>query len=89
MIMLDKVRRMAPEFDVMHVHFDQFHFPVLSRHAHRTLTTLHGRHDLMDLQQLYAAFPHMPLVSISNAQRAPIPNANRSCDCRCARRTCR
>jgi glycosyltransferase involved in cell wall biosynthesis len=76
MIMLDKVRRMAPEFDVIRVHFDRFHFPVLSRHAHHTLTTLHGRQDLTELQQLYAAFPQMPLVSISNAQRAPIPNAN-------------
>src|SRR5262249_14290628 len=51
-------------------------FPVLSRHASRTLTTLHGRQDLTDLQQLYRAFPHMPLVSISHAQREPIPNAN-------------
>jgi glycosyltransferase involved in cell wall biosynthesis len=76
MIMLDKVRRMAPEFDIIHVHFDQFHFPVLSRHAHHTLTTLHGRQDLPDLQRLYAAFPQMPLVSISNAQRTSIPNAN-------------
>jgi glycosyltransferase involved in cell wall biosynthesis len=76
MIMLDKVRRMAPEFDIIHVHFDRFHFPVLSRYAHRTLTTLHGRQDLTDLQRLYAAFPQMPLVSISNAQRAPIPDAN-------------
>ena len=76
MIMLDKVRRMAPEFDIIHVHFDQFHFPVLSQYAHRTLTTLHGRQDLPDLRQLYAAFPQMPLVSISDAQRTPIPNAN-------------
>ena len=76
MIMLDKVRTMTLEFDVIHVHFDRFHFPVLSRHADRTLTTLHGRQDLTDLQQLYAAFPQMPLVSVSNNQRCPISNAN-------------
>jgi glycosyltransferase involved in cell wall biosynthesis len=76
MIMLDKVRRMAAAFDIIHVHFDQFHFPVLYAHTQRTLTTLHGRQDLPDLQLLYRAFPGMPLVSISDAQRAPIPCAN-------------
>ena len=44
--------------------------------AHRTVTTLHGRQDLPDLHHLYRGFPEMPLVSISNAQRAPIPDAN-------------
>jgi len=76
MMMLDKVRRMADHFDIIHVHFDQFHFPVLYEHAHRTLTTLHGRQDLPDLRKLYAAFPQMQLVSISESQRAPIPDAN-------------
>jgi glycosyltransferase involved in cell wall biosynthesis len=76
MIMVDKVRRMACEFDIIHFHFDQFHFPLFRDHAHRTLTTLHGRQDLPDLQMLYVAFPEMPLVSISHSQRAPIHNAN-------------
>ena len=44
--------------------------------ARRTVTTLHGRQDLPDLKHLYAGFPDMPLVSISNAQRAPMPDAN-------------
>jgi glycosyltransferase involved in cell wall biosynthesis len=44
--------------------------------AGRTVTTLHGRQDLPDLHHLYRGFPDMPLVSISNAQRAPIPDAN-------------
>jgi len=76
MMMLDKVRRMAGRFDIIHVHFDRFHFPVLFEHAHRTLTTLHGRQDLLDLQKLYPAFPQMQLVSISESQRAPIQDAN-------------
>jgi len=76
MLMLDKVRRAAAEFDVLHFHIDQFHFPIFHEAAHRTLTTLHGRQDLMDLKQLYVGFPDMPLVSISNAQRLPIPDAN-------------
>jgi glycosyltransferase involved in cell wall biosynthesis len=76
MIMLDRVRRMASSFDVLHFHMDQFHFPIFRSIAHSTLTTLHGRQDLPDLQQLYRAFPDMGLVSISNAQRRPIPFAN-------------
>jgi len=76
MMMLDRVRRMAPKFDVLHFHIDQFHFPIFHAVARKTLTTLHGRQDLPDLQQLYHAFPEMGVVSISNAQRNPIPSAN-------------
>jgi glycosyltransferase involved in cell wall biosynthesis len=76
MLMLDKVRSMASEFDVLHFHIDQFHFPIFREMAQRTVTTLHGRQDLPDLRHLYTGFPDMPLVSISNAQRAPVPNAN-------------
>lgn len=76
MLTLDKVRSMASEFDILHFHIDQFHFPVFHTMARRTITTLHGRQDLTDLHQLYRGFPDMPLVSISNAQRAPIPDAN-------------
>lgn len=76
MIMLDRVRRMASSFDVLHFHIDQFHFPLFRGIARSTLTTLHGRQDLTDLQQLYRAFPDMGLVSISDAQREPIPFAN-------------
>jgi hypothetical protein len=76
MLMLDNVRKMASQFDVLHFHIDQFHFPIFHELAHRTVTTLHGRQDLPDLKHLYAGFPDMPLVSISDAQRGPIPNAN-------------
>jgi glycosyltransferase involved in cell wall biosynthesis len=44
--------------------------------ADRTVTTLHGRQDIPDLKPLYFGFPDMPLVSISDAQRAPVPTAN-------------
>lgn len=76
MMMLKEVRRRAREFDVLHFHIDQFHFPLFCDMPERTLTTLHGRQDLPDLQNLYRGFPEMPLVSISNSQRAPIPDAN-------------
>jgi len=76
MLMLDKVRKMASQFDVLHFHIDQFHFPIFHEFASRTVTTLHGRQDLPDLKHLYAGFPEMRLVSISDAQREPIPDAN-------------
>ena len=76
MIMLDKVQSMAAEFDILHFHIDQFHFPIFNEQAQRTVTTLHGRQDLPDLKHLYAGFPEMPLVSISNSQRTPVPGAN-------------
>jgi len=76
MLMLDRVRQRAEEFDVLHFHIDQFHFPLFRAIGGRTLTTLHGRQDLHDLRPLYAGFDDMPLASISHAQRKPIPSAN-------------
>src|SRR5947199_720563 len=76
MLMLDRVRRRADEFDILHFHIDQFQFPLFRSIARRTVTTLHGRQDLPDLPPLYYGFDDMPLVSISNDQRTPVPNAN-------------
>jgi glycosyltransferase involved in cell wall biosynthesis len=76
MLMLDRVRELAEEFDILHFHIDQFHFPLFRRMADRTVTTLHGRQDVPDLKPLYLGFSEMPLVSISNDQRRPIANAN-------------
>jgi glycosyltransferase involved in cell wall biosynthesis len=76
MIMLDKLRQTASQFDILHFHIDQFHFPIFHDRCPRTLTTLHGRQDLPDLKVLYEGFPDMPLVSISEAQRKPVANAN-------------
>jgi glycosyltransferase involved in cell wall biosynthesis len=76
MMMLDKVRTLAAKFDIIHFHIEQFHFPLFKPLAGRTLTTLHGRQDLPGLKNFYAAFPEMPLVSISHAQRRHIPEAN-------------
>lgn len=73
MLMLDKVRRLAHSFDIIHFHIDQFHFPIFRDMAQKTVTTLHGRQDLPDLLPLYSGFSEMPLVSISNSQRLPMP----------------
>jgi glycosyltransferase involved in cell wall biosynthesis len=76
MLMLDRVRELAEEFDILHFHIDQFHFPLFRGMFDRTVTTLHGRQDLPDLKPLYLGFSEMPLVSISNGQRGPIADAN-------------
>jgi glycosyltransferase involved in cell wall biosynthesis len=76
MLMLDHVRRQAHNFDILHFHVDFFPFPLFRSMARRTVTTLHGRQDLPDLPPFYSAFDDMPLVSISNAQRLPLPKVN-------------
>ena len=76
MLMLDRVRDCASDFDILHFHIDQFHFPVFRAVAHSTVTTVHGRQDLPDLKPFYVGFDDMPLVSISDAQRHPVSNAN-------------
>ncbi|WP_309085343.1 glycosyltransferase family 4 protein [Chelativorans sp.] len=76
LIMLEKVRLRADEFDVLHFHIDLLHFPLIRPIAHRTVTTLHGRLDLPDLQPFYQTFPEIPVVSISDHQRQPLPMAN-------------
>lgn len=73
---LHEVRRRSDEFDILHFHIDLLHFPLFENQAEKTLTTLHGRLDIKDLPALYARWPEFGLVSISDAQRQPIPNAN-------------
>jgi glycosyltransferase involved in cell wall biosynthesis len=76
MLMLDRVRQQAADFDILHFHIDFFPFPIFRPMAKRTITTLHGRQDLPDLLPFYLGFGDMPLVSISDAQRRPIADAN-------------
>ncbi|MBJ7407076.1 MAG: glycosyltransferase family 4 protein [Bradyrhizobium sp.] len=75
-MMLDQVARRADEFDVLHFHIDQLHYPLMRPYRDRILTTLHGRLDLPDLMPFFSAFPEPPLVSISDAQRRPMPPVN-------------
>ncbi|MFC4727662.1 glycosyltransferase family 4 protein [Coralloluteibacterium thermophilus] len=76
LVMLQEVKRRAREFDVLHFHVDLLHFPFFEDIAGRTLTTLHGRLELKDLAEAYRAWPHYPLVSISEQQRRPLRFAN-------------
>jgi glycosyltransferase involved in cell wall biosynthesis len=76
LLMLEQVARRASEFDILHCHLDYWPFSLLTRQATPFLTTLHGRLDLPELAPMYDAFSGVPLVSISDSQRAPLPNAN-------------
>jgi glycosyltransferase involved in cell wall biosynthesis len=76
-ITLGEVYRRAArgEFDVVHSHLDFLAFPCAAMTPTPTVTTLHGRLDLPDLPRVYARFPEMAVVSISDHQRAPLPGA--------------
>jgi glycosyltransferase involved in cell wall biosynthesis len=76
LVMLDRLRAIAHRFDIMHFHIDAFQMPLFRGLARKTVTTLHGRQDLLDMHCLYQEIPEMPLISISDAQRAPIADAN-------------
>jgi glycosyltransferase involved in cell wall biosynthesis len=73
---LETMARRAHEFDVIHAHIDYFGYPLLRRLGVPSLTTLHGRLDLPELPALYEFFADIPVVSISDAQRSPLPQAN-------------
>lgn len=72
---LEQVATQADRFDVIHWHLDYFHLAMSRRLAVPQLTTLHGRLDIADVQDLYTEFTEMPVVSISDDQRTPLPQA--------------
>jgi glycosyltransferase involved in cell wall biosynthesis len=73
LLMLEQVFRLKDRFDIVHFHIDYLHFPLSRREGVAQLSTLHGRLDLPDVAPLYREFRDMPVVSISNAQREPLP----------------
>ena len=73
--MLEKVAQRARDFDVVHLHCDYLGYPVLRRAGVPFLATLHGRLDLPELKSLYRVFSDVPVISISNSQRGPLPEA--------------
>ena len=75
-VMLERVFQRATEFDIVHFHVDYLHFPLSRRQPITNVTTLHGRLDIPDLVPLYQEFRDMRVISISNAQREPLPSAN-------------
>src|SRR5690606_13372281 len=74
-LLLEQVARRSREFDIVHHHVDYLHFPLSRRLGVPHVTTLHGRLDLPELGPVYDAFDDVPVVSISDAQRGPLPQA--------------
>ena len=78
MVMLERVRQKCDDeqFDVLHFHLDYYPFSLFHRQPTPFLTTLHGRLDLPEHQPVFTTFASVPVISISNAQRRPVPQAN-------------
>jgi glycosyltransferase involved in cell wall biosynthesis len=76
MSMLEQVRQRADEFDVLHFHLDYYPFSLFSRQATPFITTLHGRLDLPEHQVVFDIFDSAPVISISDSQRSPVPQAH-------------
>src|ERR1700755_1797280 len=77
-VMLERVRRKCDdeEFDFLHFHLDYYPFSLFLRQPAPFLTTLHGRLDLAVHQPVFHTFSKVPVISISTAQRRPVPQAN-------------
>jgi glycosyltransferase involved in cell wall biosynthesis len=78
MVMLENVRQKCDEeeFDFLHFHLDYYPWSMFARQPTPFLTTMHGRLDLPEHQPVFSVFSDVPVVSISDAQRRPVPNAN-------------
>ncbi|HEX4113262.1 MAG TPA: glycosyltransferase family 4 protein [Stellaceae bacterium] len=75
MLMLERVRQRAAEFDILHFHLDYLPFSLFLRQSTPFVTTLHGRLDLPEHQPIFTAFANAPVVAISHSQRRPVPQA--------------
>jgi glycosyltransferase involved in cell wall biosynthesis len=76
MLMLERVFRRAADFDFLHFHLDYYPFSLFLRQPTPFVTTLHGRLDLPEHQPVFDTFSSVPVVSISNSQRRPLPQAH-------------
>jgi glycosyltransferase involved in cell wall biosynthesis len=75
-LMLETVFAQREQFDIIHFHIDYLHFPLTRNLDLPSLTTLHGRLDLPELVPLYKEFREIPVSSISEVQRKPLPWLN-------------
>ncbi|HUK47527.1 MAG TPA: glycosyltransferase family 4 protein [Terriglobales bacterium] len=76
LVLLESVLRQKDEFDLIHFHIDYLHYPLSRRDRYVHVTTLHGRLDIPDLVPLYQIYDDIPVISISDAQRDPLPHLN-------------
>ena len=75
-LLMERVMQRAGEFDALHFHNEYLPFSLFSRQPTPWLNTLHGRLDMIEYQGIFDVFSKVPLVSISDSQRRPLPQAN-------------
>jgi glycosyltransferase involved in cell wall biosynthesis len=73
LVALERMLQMAADFDVVHAHVDYLAYPFARRLHVPVLSTLHGRLDLETLVPLYREYQEQAVVSVSDAQRSPLP----------------
>jgi glycosyltransferase involved in cell wall biosynthesis len=73
--LVELVFQQASRFDIIHFHLDYLHFPLVRRHRCPTVTTMHGALRPHDVKALFDEYRDIPLVSISDNQRIPMPSA--------------
>jgi glycosyltransferase involved in cell wall biosynthesis len=73
---MEQVADLAKSFDILHFHTDYLHFPLAKSLGVPYVTTMHGRLDLPELKPVFDRFSESPVVSISDSQRHPLPQAN-------------
>jgi glycosyltransferase involved in cell wall biosynthesis len=74
--MMEQVFARAAEFDVLHFHTDYFSFSLARRQSIPCVTTMHGRLDTPEFKQIFRTFDEAAVISISDSQRDPLPDAN-------------
>jgi glycosyltransferase involved in cell wall biosynthesis len=74
--MLQMVQNDIKQYDIVHYHIDYLHYPISIRSSVPHVTTLHGLLEIPELQGLYNTYPDIPVISISDSQRKPLPQAN-------------
>lgn len=74
--LMELVFQDVSRFDIINFHNEYLHFPLLRRHPFPHVTTLHGNLCPTDIGPVLEHYPDFPLVSISDSQRRPLPNAN-------------
>lgn len=75
-VQIQEVKERIHEFDILHFHIDYLHFPFTEHLNVPSVTTLHGRLDIPDLQAVYNKFSSQKVISISRNQQKPLPQAN-------------
>ena len=75
-VLFERIRRDLKDFDLIHFHTEHLHLGASRAMDVAHVSTMHGRLDLPEYQALFRHFYDVPLVSISEHQRRPLPFAN-------------